>query len=328
RVGGHPVPFYKLLLGGRKGITQTRLAKDTKLMIPAKNLLLFFKDFLDKINSQIDENTDIYDYFDEQAEVLAKEVVQRYSYVPPYSENKDYYIDWGRSEEFSLEGMGPGECGSGVMDMIDTDLSDAKIHLEAARKDNYSVQEIKKTLFFSARALLVVRGADPRDELSALTDFGEKFIQAGLADGKFSQLKEVYVSLSDSLSPKEKEEKFLYTKKFLEHIQAVYKNMDPQFNFPKYSAPVSQQEAKVEIEPAEVKAQVLDLKGIRCPMNYVQAKLYLENIKIGDIVEICLDEGEPIQNVPVSLKNDGQEILGIKRTENYYKVRVKKLVDL
>ncbi|OGX11299.1 MAG: hypothetical protein A2Y42_04270 [Omnitrophica WOR_2 bacterium GWB2_45_9] len=63
-------------------------------------------------------------------------------------------------------------------------------------------------------------------------------------------------------------------------------------------------------------------------MNYVQAKLYLENIKIGDIVEICLDEGEPIQNVPVSLKNDGQEILGIKRTENYYKVRVKKLVDL
>ena len=62
-------------------------------------------------------------------------------------------------------------------------------------------------------------------------------------------------------------------------------------------------------------------------MNYVQAKLYLENIKIGETVEICLDEGEPIQNVPVSLKNDGQEILGITRIENYYKVLVKKLVD-
>ena len=327
RVGGHPVPFYKLLLGGRKGITLTRLAKDTKLMIPAKNLLLFFKDFLDKINSQIDENTDIYSYFDEQAESAAREITQRYGYVPAYSENKDYYIDWGRSEEFSLEGMGPGECGSGVMDMIDTDLSDAKIHLESAREDNYSVQEIKKTLFFSARALLVVRGADPRDELSALNDFVEKFVRAGLADGKFSRLKEVYVSLSEGLSPKEKEEKFLYAQEYLEHIKEVYKNMDPQFNFPKYSAPVSQQEVKVEVEPSEVKSPVLDLKGVRCPMNYVQAKLYLENIKIGETVEICLDEGEPIQNVPVSLKNDGQEILGITRIENYYKVLVKKLVD-
>ena len=251
------------------------MAKDTKLMIPAKNLLLFFKDFLDKINSQIDENTDIYSYFDEQAEVLAKEVVQRYGYVPAYSENKDYYIDWGRSEEFSLEGMGPGECGSGVMDMIDTDLSDAKIHLESARKDNYSVQEIKKTLFFSARALLVVRGADPRDELSALTDFGEKFVRAGLANPKFSRLKEVYVSLSEGSSPKEKEEKFLYAQEYLEHIKEVYKNMDPQFNFPKYAAPVSQQEVKVEVEPLEIKSAVLDLKGVTLSDELCPGKIIL-----------------------------------------------------
>lgn len=323
RVGGHPIPFYKLLLGGRKGIPDTRLAKDTKLMIPAKSLLLFFKDFLDKINRQIDENTDIHRYFDDKVETLAKEVAQRYAYVPVYSENKDYYIDWGRKEEFSLEGIGPGECGAGVMDMIDTDLTDAKIYLEAARKNNYSVYEIKKVLFFSARALLVVKGADPRDELNALNDFVEKFIRAGLADPKFSQLKEIYVSLSDGSSLKEKEEKFLYAQEYLEHIKEVYKNMDPQFNFPKYAVSASRQE---EAKSVESKA-VLDLKGVKCPMNYVQAKLYLENLKIGQIVELCLDEGEPIQNVPVSLKNDGQEILEIKKLDGYYKVLVKKWVE-
>lgn len=323
RVGGRPVPFYKLLLGGRKGVPDTKLAGDSGIILPAKSIPLFIKDFVNSINSAIDEDTDIYNYIDNYGEKSAKEIAAKYAYVPGYSENKDYYIDWGKESEFSLDGLGPGECGAGVMDMIEADLSDAKIHLEAAAKDNHNPEEIRKLLFFSSRALLVVRGADPKDELAAIGDFIGEFINAGISNTKFSNLKEIYSSLAQESSTKEKEDKFLYAKEFFEHVRELYKNMEPSFTFPKYtpSSPAKQ----AEESGADLK--VLDLKGVKCPMNYVQAKLYLENVKIGQIVELCLDEGEPLANVPVSLKNDGQEILEIKKADGYYKVLVKKLVD-
>lgn len=318
RVSGRPVPFYKLFLGGRKGLLNTLLAKDTGILIPARNVPLFLKDFIDRINKDIDENADIYKYIDEKGQILAKEIIEKYSFVPSYQENRDFYIDWGKTEDFSLEGLGPGECGAGVLDMIDADLTDAKIALEKAKSGNYSIQDTKQALFFSVRALLVVKGSDPRDEQKACVDFVEKFVKEGIAPDKFSDLTQFYLSLNDNLALKDREEKFLYVKEFFKMINGLYKSMDPAFNFPKQK-PAGTKEPEKE-------ASVLDLKGVRCPMNYVQAKLYLENINIGDIVELCLDEGEPIQNVPVSLKNDGQEILEIKKLDGFYKVRVKKLV--
>ncbi|MEK7578615.1 MAG: sulfurtransferase TusA family protein, partial [Patescibacteria group bacterium] len=323
RVGGRPVPFYKLLLGGRKGIPDTKLAEDTGLIMPAKSIPSFIKDFIERIRAAINADTDIHSYIDENGRALAKEAAAKYLYVPSYSENKDYYIDWGNLKEFSLEGLGPGECGAGVIDMIEADLTDAKIHLDSAVKNNYQPADIKKLLFFSSRALLVVRGSDPKDDLIALGDFIGKFINAGLANPKFSNLKEVYNSLADSLGLKEKEEKFLYAKEFYEQVKELYKNMEPSFNFPKYA---QRQALGPEAEESRPDA-VLDLKGVQCPMNYVRAKLYLENVKIGQLIELCLDEGEPIQNVPASLKNDGQEIVNIEKAGGYYKVLVKKLVD-
>jgi len=35
-------------------------------------------------------------------------------------------------------------------------------------------------------------------------------------------------------------------------------------------------------------------------MNFVKAKLKLENIKVGEMLEVVLDDGQPIQNVPAS----------------------------
>lgn len=333
RVSGRPVPFYKLLLGGRKGVPHTKLAGDSGIILPAKNIPLFIKDFVNSVNSAIDEDTDIYNYIDNYGEGLAKEIAAKYAYVPGYLENKDYYIDWGKESEFSLDGLGPGECGAGVIDMIEADLSDARIHLEAAVKDKHNPEEISKLLFFSSRALLVVRGADPKDELTAIGDFIEKFINAGMSDPKFSNLREMYDSLSGSLSPKEKEEKFLYAKEFFVHVKELYKNMEPSFSFPKYTPleTIGQPEKRKMSQAQQAEESradaVLDLKGVQCPMNYVQAKLYLENVKIGQIVELSLDEGEPLENVPASLKNDGQEIMEIKKADGYYKVLVKKLVD-
>lgn len=70
--------------------------------------------------------------------------------------------------------------------------------------------------------------------------------------------------------------------------------------------------------------QKIDLRGVKCPLNYVKAKLRLEELKIGEFLEVFLDDGEPILNVPRSIKEDGHKILSIEKVNNCYKVIIKK----
>lgn len=319
RVGERPVPFYRLHLGGRKELLQSRFAKDTGILIPARNVPLFLRDFIKAINADIKEDTDIYRYIDAKGPGLAGQIADKYAYVPGYSENRDFYIDWGKTEEFSLSGLGPGECGAGVLDMVQADLTDAKIALEKAQEYNYAPEETKRALFFTARSLLVLRGVDPKEPEEAFSEFMDKFIKTDIASKKFSNIKDVFAGLKDGLRPEEKEEAFIYAKDFLAHINQLYKAMDSAFNFPKQAG---------QDKPVEPQAQhkALDLKGTACPINYVKAKMFLENLAIGDIVDILLDEGEPINNVPKSLESDGQKIIAIEKQDGFYKVVVEKKV--
>ncbi|MEE8185355.1 MAG: sulfurtransferase TusA family protein [Thermodesulfobacteriota bacterium] len=56
-----------------------------------------------------------------------------------------------------------------------------------------------------------------------------------------------------------------------------------------------------EVKPDEK----LDLRGVLCPINFVKTKLKLESMDEGQVLEIVIDAGEPIQNVPKSLKEEG-----------------------
>ena len=75
-------------------------------------------------------------------------------------------------------------------------------------------------------------------------------------------------------------------------------------------------------------AEVYDLRGVACPMNYVKTKLKLEMMDEGDQLEVWLDAGDPIRNVPVSLKNDGHKVLQqvpMDADEQHFKVLVEKV---
>ncbi|OHB68196.1 MAG: hypothetical protein A2Y77_17400 [Planctomycetes bacterium RBG_13_62_9] len=68
----------------------------------------------------------------------------------------------------------------------------------------------------------------------------------------------------------------------------------------------------------------VDLRGVPCPLNLVKAKLAIEKIPVGDILEIDLDGGEPIRNLPVSLGRQGQEILETTKHENHFSLKVRR----
>jgi tRNA 2-thiouridine synthesizing protein A len=75
----------------------------------------------------------------------------------------------------------------------------------------------------------------------------------------------------------------------------------------------------------EVKADAqMDLRGVVCPMNFVKAKLKLESMDEGQILELMLDSGEPIQNVPKSIKDEGHRIVEVKKEGDCFRLKIEK----
>ena len=69
----------------------------------------------------------------------------------------------------------------------------------------------------------------------------------------------------------------------------------------------------------------LDLRGVVCPMNFVKTKLKLEEMNQGEILEVVIDQGEPMANVPRSIKEEGHKIIKVEKIDNHFCLWVEKI---
>lgn len=68
----------------------------------------------------------------------------------------------------------------------------------------------------------------------------------------------------------------------------------------------------------------LDLRGVVCPINFVKTKLKLEMMNPGEVLEVILDSGDPIQNVPKSIKEEGHKIVEVQREGDFFRIKVQR----
>jgi sulfite reductase (ferredoxin) len=312
------VPFYRIYLGGKTDAENTQLA-EPQGTAPAHTIPQLTADFIAALHGAKDQNA--YNFVTTAGKELMKELLEKYAYIPPYEEDSSYYTDYGKTDDFSLAGLTQGECGSGVIDMIESDLHSAEGHLLQARKKDFALTDVRRALLFSCRALLVVMGVEPKDDSQTIDAFIEKFVAARIAPPAFDDLREVYESVRDQTG--EKERAYAYTEKLCEAVKEIYSLMDSSFHFPvRFKEPPPGEEAPSDATAVEV----YNLRGTTCPLNYVKAKLKLESLQTGELLELHLDEGEALDNVPKSLHNDGQEIMATEKAEGYYRVTVRKKV--
>ncbi|MGQ4645764.1 sulfurtransferase TusA family protein [Lyngbya aestuarii] len=68
----------------------------------------------------------------------------------------------------------------------------------------------------------------------------------------------------------------------------------------------------------------LDLRGTPCPINFVRTKLRLEQMTPGTLLEVWLDPGEPVEQVPDSLVMEGYLIEALQECDNYFVLQVRR----
>ncbi|MDR0663786.1 MAG: sulfurtransferase TusA family protein [Spirochaetaceae bacterium] len=60
----------------------------------------------------------------------------------------------------------------------------------------------------------------------------------------------------------------------------------------------------------------IDITSVVCPMTFVKTKVALEELNDGDVLEVRLNGGEPVQNIPRSLKDEGHRVTSIEKLED------------
>ena len=222
------------------------------------------------------------------------------------------------------------------------------------------IEKLLHNIVFSEnRMLLVTRGLDPRTDEDVYNGFEKEFIAAGIIPQKFKVLtnkarnnesliaekplideladllNDLYQNMDDSLqfklpavqSPTD----------FTDNTDSKGKSAGQKNRSEKEEKSVSsvksvgqkntnENEQKTSAgEPEAVSPDVKkDFRGVMCPMNFVKTKIALTPMQSGQILEILLDDGAPIENVPGSVKNEGHTILSTEKVENYWKVLIKK----
>jgi sulfite reductase (ferredoxin) len=312
RHSGHLVPHYVVQFGGHVEEAKTILATGVDA-IPARDIPAFLVEVLQSFEVSA-QYPDFDAYLGAGGRRAAKELARKYTGVPDFSKDKNYYFDWGADTVFSLAGRGPGECGAGVFDLIQVDLASAAEALESER--------LFSATALVARALLVTRGEQADADLQALKLFYRLFVEEGLVSAECRLLID---KAQKALVAPDPEGAFDVSHKevagFLAEVRRLYESMGSSLRLPATACAV--RPAAKQSQEAIAADLVQDLRGVVCPLNYVKTKLALEKLSTGQILAVMLDEAGS-RNVPASAAGDGHEVLSIIPEEQHWRVIIRK----
>ena len=316
RVDDHPYPAYTVWarVNGK-----TELAEALGYLA-AKDIPSFVVDYLGGY-LQVKDQYESYDAFvrAKGAEVI-KATISRYQDVPAFDEDKNYYFDWGAEEVFSLTSHGQAECSAGLFDIIELDQATIKEKQDALALPGADKDKLLRDIVFSAsRMLLVTRGADPRTDDEVYANFESLFIDAGIVSAEFKAVVEK-ARHGETLVAVREQVDALAAK-----VNELYANMDDSLQFKTVPSSTPQQAEPVKTDGANGDADVKkDFRGVACPMNFVKTKIQLSTMQSGQLLEILLDDGQPINNVPGSVRQEGHKVLSTEKVDNYWKVLIQK----
>jgi sulfite reductase (ferredoxin) len=311
RIGEHTAPFYELHLGGKVN-GRAKIGQMT-VKLPAKAVSAAITHLIDVYRRDRKAGEGLPAFIDRVGKNSLKDELIPYTLVPAFAKDPTFYYDWEAEEEFVLEDLGPGECAGGALEMIENGILEADQELYQAKllTDNHqyavSVNKSYRAVLAAAKALLVTEGLEPSTDAETFAEFDRRIAQKGVVPAIYCDLSQKVGDLGPKeTTPESAREKMGFAKGFVDACRSATDQMGKDLRLStklEQAAPIAPVVKPAVIVPTG--APVYDLRGVACPLNYVKTKLKLEMMDAGEKLEVWLDAGEPIKNVPLSVKNDG-----------------------
>ena len=336
RMGEHIAPYYQVLLGGHMIENASSYGLATG-KIHGKYIPVFIEELTGKYTAERNEEESFTDYVARLGKAEIKQILSKYDKIPTYEEAPEFYVDTGDTKDYQLK-TGVGECAGEVIALVSMKLEEADrliyesgLNLEKGTYQN-SAEMAFDAMIRAADGLLTTVGLQYIDDATTVNEFRTHFFEPGnffpgYGAHIFKATEEDASTFDHELAHRRVEEATL----FVEESHNVYNRMrikqeeeEQSRRKSRRSRPARKPRVVREKKPVEEIVDSLDLKGVACPFNYVQAKVRLETMDLGQLLEVTIDDGEPIENVPTSLTNDGHEIVDTKKVGKHYRLTVRK----
>lgn len=317
RKEGRSYPGYNVVAGSIAGNGSARLALHLG-EISARDLPELVYNVLQIYTPLKIKYSSFAEFVNGEGAAIIKSACEKYRNIPIFEEDRNYYYDWGAENVFSLAGRGIGECSAGILDMIEFDaglIKKGREKLESGENKKDAAETLYQIALASARMLLVTKGVDARTDNEVFDFFVGNFIDPGIISEKFRDI----VLIAKSGDHKNLISLSQEVIRLSEAVLELYKNMDESLSVTTLTGKES-----VNDKPAQSADRLKDYRGVACPMNFVKIKIDLAAMKSGETLEVLLDDGAPIENVPASVKEQGHLVLGQKKIDNYWSVVIRK----
>ncbi len=72
------------------------------------------------------------------------------------------------------------------------------------------------------------------------------------------------------------------------------------------------------------KIEQMNLYGVKCPLNWAKAKVRLEDLQRGDILELLIDDPKGRRDIPRAAEAEGYVIVSIHEAEGRWCIAIEK----
>ncbi len=197
KVGGTTVPHFQVMLGGKW--TDNAGAYGLAIgAVPSKRVPEFLAAMIDKYLREREKTESFQDFTQRVGKQDLKTILERFTNVPPYQEDRRLYSDWRDPREFTISDLGTGECAGEVVSLIDFDLQaaereafEAQILLDAGKYE-LADETAYRAMLKAAYGLVRTQYHDvPDDPDTVVGEFRKRFHDTELfhdtyAGGKFA----------------------------------------------------------------------------------------------------------------------------------------------
>ncbi len=194
-IGGTTVPHFQVVLGGmwQENAGSYGLAIGA---IPSKRVPDFIDRITDKFVTERKGDERFQDFIRRVGKKDLRQLLDEFTTVPPYEEDRQLYSDWRDPREFTISDLGVGECAGEVVDRIDFDLQhaetlafEAQVLLDEGKFEEAD-RRAYQAMLEAARGLVRLEFADvPDDPDVVVAEFERRFCRTGIFYDKYAGAK-------------------------------------------------------------------------------------------------------------------------------------------
>jgi sulfite reductase (ferredoxin) len=185
-INGYTVPHFQVMLGGQwsENGGSYALAMGS---VPSKRIPELVDTFTQRYAKERQGTESFQAFCQRIGKKELKGMVDKFTHVPPHSEDAHFYTDWGDPREFTIGDMGVGECAGEIVTAVQFGFTQAESEVFEAQllldSEQYQAADAEayKAMLTAARTLVQLQWMDvPAEADVVISEFRSRFVEPKL----------------------------------------------------------------------------------------------------------------------------------------------------